>query len=172
MFDFVKALHAAFHTDSRVWFVIYMALTFAVAGGTIAYIIDSGYQRALMEAQPSAEEKRLRLENDRLTTELDRRQQRRDARAQLGRFLNEATVLAQACRTQAERPEQQTNIDGWAQRVFEYLYSIDPSYGARFNASNGPTQSFSPGTQRNVSLWNFVNNRIQMINLILQELRD
>lgn len=54
MFDIVKAIHEALHTESTWIFVICIALGMGIAGGGLAWLIDRGYKNAQKERRVSA----------------------------------------------------------------------------------------------------------------------
>jgi hypothetical protein len=53
MFEFIKSLHEAIHTDSTLAFILFVAAIFAIIGGSLAWVVDLGYQRSLKEKPPS-----------------------------------------------------------------------------------------------------------------------
>ena len=154
MLEFVRALHEAFHTESRWLFVLYMGITFALAfgvlGSALAYVVDTGYQRSLREQKEAtanrapgsiiirdmAEEDRLRSENKRLQTLLDTRKtdeaiqaRARGIQQKLSGFIQTGIALRsewlQRMGQSAESQRQEVGrIQAWQKSVEDYLKTI------------------------------------------------
>jgi hypothetical protein len=100
------------------------------------------------------------------------KQKRKAIRDQIAVLINEGNGIKQACSAPATKEAEAENTANlWAKKTFSYLASIEPSYSARFDASEGPSYGgVGSGTKGNV--WNYVNKRIQTLAQLLQELKD
>lgn len=191
MLEFVQALHAAFHTESKLLFVLYIGLASAVAfgaiGAALAYVVDTGYQRKLEEhpasgapAQPpapiivrdTAEEERLRHEVNQLRAQLDEREQRKKNRQMVSVFLGKGTDIRNECDSLEERPYLEGKAIRWAEETEKGLRAIDASYAERFKSASGLSYGRNiggqPSPRKNNDVWNWVNWRIDALNRIFE----
>src|SRR5438876_11915650 len=51
MFEIVRAIHEALHTESTLVFVLSISTVFAVLGGSVAWVVDSGYKNSRHEQE-------------------------------------------------------------------------------------------------------------------------
>jgi hypothetical protein len=51
VFETVKAIHEAIHSESTWAFILTVVIAFALVGGIVAFIVDKGYKNAVAESQ-------------------------------------------------------------------------------------------------------------------------
>jgi hypothetical protein len=171
MIEFVQALHAAFHTDSRFLFILYIALGFGLFGAALAYVVDSGYQRAIRErvqSQPvvtvvgdTAEENRLRNEVEQLSAQLKARtdlqhsiQDKLNAFVQQGLDLRK-TWISRLNGPEAVQRQSAEAVQKWHQDVENYLRTIPRGsiWLGRFRNQESGLTGYPIGMNMNLSGW-------------------
>jgi len=153
----------------------------------MAWLIDKGYkntlkaeERSIQQPAPvppvvikdTAEEDRLRRENEMLKQQLDERAKRRSQRQQIAKLIHEGNTIMQQALSTEPPPNLLEGANNWAKRVYNYLETIDASFAARFNAAIGPAYSHGAVPQVYENIWNFVNPRCQVLGELARELHD
>lgn len=182
--EFVQALHAAFHTNSKWLFIFYIGLIGFLLFSLLGYVVQAGYERELREravlsippqtvvVKDAAEEDRLRAENAELKAQLDDRANRSRIQKQLGVYVdkglalknNWAKVLGQD--ENAQRPCA-IAIEKWHKDVEGYLGTIPQgqTYLTRFRIQARSTGVFPVGINFNLSgAWERLDSDLSRLN--------
>jgi hypothetical protein len=191
MFDIVKAFHEAFHTESTWAFVLPVAAMFAIMSGSLAWVIDKGYKKSLLErpsepiiVRDTAGEDALRQENNRLRQQLDDRQEqqriaerRRSIQLKIAEFLVEANTVRAGWLDSLNQPpaKQFSNVEithAWHRKVEDYLKTIPRGtvYAARFNNQIRAAGSYPIGITANIAgHWDLLMSDVARLNEIMND---
>jgi Ca2+-binding RTX toxin-like protein len=108
------------------------------------------------------------------------REKRRDERAKIAIFLSQGLALQQRCLSMQVDNSVFQDGNEWSKNTYHYLLTIDPSFSARFDASQGNNYShgatvngtYVPMPAGNDDEWNFLNKRMDTLKKLLEELKD
>ena len=116
---------------------------------------------------------KLRLQRDKLKSQLDDKSRRRAIKDSLGQFLNEGSLLRGKCANENEPPPNK-EADDWAARVEAYLTEYcGSSYVSRFRSDAGlPMVATSISSRDHRNLWGGIHTRLSRLEQFISELAD
>lgn len=190
MLEIVQALHAAFHTDSRWLFVVYIGILGFVGAAGLAYVVDSGYQRAVRErldfpptpvvVRDTAEEDRLRNQVQDLISKLHTqtekdasKKKREEIRTQLGNLLTSGRQVMNDCFSKQQTPgfSCEKTANDWFHSAADYIQkNLEPSYYSRFVNASGNSLSYTGVSPAINPTMNSVNYKCEALEQFIMEL--
>ncbi len=115
----------------------------------------------------------LKLQRDKLESQLDDKYRRHLIKDTLGRFLSEGLQLQKQCADENKDPPNKEAYD-WAARVEEYLSGqLGCSYVSRFRSSAGlPMVAASIFSIPHCNLWGGIHTRLSRLGEFIREIPD
>jgi hypothetical protein len=197
--EFVQLLHEAFRTESKWLFVLYVglgsALVFGILAASLAFLVDTGYQRSLQDHQKAtishpapppptiirdtAEENRLRGEVQQLNGLLDTqkaeeaaKKKREEIRTQLGNLLTENRALMNACiNPPSANYACESAANTWFLKAQTYIAkNLEPSYVSRFINASGLGLSYTGADAKTNGILNGLNFRATALEQFIREI--
>jgi len=106
--------------------------------------------------------------------QLDDRERKRAARAEIARLMNEGETLKASLRGAGDKMPVFAKADAWADKTARYLQAFDPSYAARFESPSYQFTFTIPDVQEGKvnGVWNGINQRNKELGKFLEELKD